>query len=174
MTRHKTVMPEAIAPSVAPAEEDIIREYLAFQLADEFYALPLGAIREILKPPPITPVPRTPDHVLGILSVRGRVTTVIDLRRKIRVHEADQGKHTRVLLVDNGDEVMGLLVDRVLQVYRLAADEVELSAVVAGDMSEFVYGIGRPRVSRARDARTTTTIESDILILLDPIPLLRK
>lgn len=175
MTRNKTVMPGAIVPSSSPsADSEVLREYLAFQLAEEFYALPLGAIREILKPPPITPVPRSAHHVLGILSVRGRVTTVLDLRRKLRVAEADHDKHTRVLLVDKGDEIMGLLVDRVLQVYRLAADEIELSGVVAGDMSEFVFGIGRPRINRTRDTRGDTATDSDMLILLEPAPLLRK
>ena len=164
-----------ITPSATPTSDpDALREYLAFQLADEYYALPLGAIREILKPPAITPVPRTPGHVLGIISVRGRVTTVFDLRRKLRVAEAPHDKHTRVLLVDKGDEIMGLLVDRVLQVYRLAPDEIELSGVVAGDMSEFVHGIGRPRVNRTREMRGDVATESDILILLEPTPLLRK
>ena len=174
LTRNKTALPGAIVPSSSPgADNDVLREYLAFQLAEEFYALPLGSIREILKPPPITPVPRSAHHVLGILSVRGRVTTVLDLRRKLRVAESEHDKHTRVLLVDKGDEIMGLLVDRVLQVYRLASDEIELSSVVAGDMSEFVFGIGRPRINRTRDSRGEAS-DSDMLILLEPAPLLRK
>ena len=175
MARNKTIMPGAIMPSAAPLlAPDALREYLAFQLADEFYALPLGAVREILKPPGITPVPRTAQHVLGIISVRGRVTTVLDLRRKLRLPEAPHDKHTRVLLVDKGDEIMGLLVDRVLQVYRLASDEIELSGVVAGDMSEFVHGIGRPRVNRTRETHGDVATDSDLLILLEPTPLLRK
>ena len=101
------------------------------------------------------------------------MTTVLDLRRKLRVAEAEHDKHTRVLLVDKGDEIMGLLVDRVLQVYRLASDEIELSGVVAGDMSEFVFGIGRPRINRTRDSRGEAS-DSDMLILLEPAPLLRK
>ena len=175
LQRHKTVMPKDPDASVAPiVPVEVLREYLAFRLAGELYALPLGAIREILKPPPITPVPRTAHHILGILSVRGRVTTVVDLRRRLRLGEQDTDKHTRVLLVDSGTEVMGLLVDRVLQVYRLAPDEVELSGVVGGDISEFVFGIGRPRTTRARDNRNALDADTDILILLDPTPLLRK
>jgi purine-binding chemotaxis protein CheW len=116
-------------------------------------------------------VPRTDHHVLGILSVRGRITTVLDLRRKLRVAEAPHDKHTRVLLVDKGDEIMGLLVDRVLQVYRLSPAEIEPSAVVAGDMSEFVFGVGRPHAQRGRGDGVD---DADLLILLEPAPLLRK
>ncbi len=46
-------------------------EYLAFTLGGDVYAAPVAVIREILKPPPLTPVPRAPHHILGIVSVRG-------------------------------------------------------------------------------------------------------
>ena len=85
-------------------------------------------------------------------------------------------KHTRVLLVDAGQEVVGLLVDRVLQVYRLEEDEVELAAVVGGDVSEHVMGVGRPRrVRRGSDeVEVRGEEDDDILVLLDPGPLLRR
>ena len=82
--------------------------------------------------------------MLGIVSVRGRVTTVIDLRRRLRLSEGPVTKQTRVLLVESGDEIVGLLVDQVLQVFRLRDDEVEIAAVMGGDVAEHVLGIGRP------------------------------
>tara|TARA_B100001750_G_scaffold229282_1_gene224513 strand:- start:1996 stop:2559 length:564 start_codon:yes stop_codon:yes gene_type:complete len=153
-----------------------VRELLAFVIAHETYALPLRSIREILKVPPITGVPRAGHDVLGIISVRGRITTVRDLRRLLRMPEAPVDKHTRVLLVDAGQEVVGLLVDRVLQVYRLEEDEVELAAVVGGDVSEHVMGVGRPRrVRRGSDeVEVRGEEDDDILVLLDPGPLLRR
>ena len=53
-------------------------EYLAFFLAGEPYAAPVALIREILKPPPMTPVPRAPHSLMGIISVRGQIVTVMD------------------------------------------------------------------------------------------------
>lgn len=144
------------------------REYLAFELAGERFGLPLAAIREILKVAQITEVPRAPHDVLGILSVRGRITTVIDLRRRLRMPPVEPGKAARILLVDGGDEILGLLVDQVFQVYRLQPDELELAAVVAGDMSEYVHGIGRPGGLEREDGG------DDIMILLDPEPLLKR
>lgn len=182
LTRPKTVIPAAMTRDSEPvqarvARNDAIREYLAFQVATESYALPLAAVREILKPPPITEVPRAPREVLGIISVRGRITTVLDLRRRLGVLESEIDKHSRVLLVDSGDEIMGLLVDRVLQVHRLSEDEVEFAAAVAGEMSEHIQGIGRPRVRGGRDRDEDAAEgrgDGDILILLDPTPLLRR
>ena len=163
------------------AAAPIVRELLAFVIADETYALPLRSVREILKVPPITGVPRAGHDVLGIISVRGRITTVRDLRRVLRMPEGPVDKHTRVLLVDAGDEIIGLLVDRVLQVYRLDEDEVELAAVVGGDVSEHVLGVGRPRrIRRATEADSIGNRfkreeeDEDILVLLDPGPLLRR
>jgi len=141
-------------------------EFLAFELAAETFALPLGSIREILKVVPITEVPRAGRDVLGILSVRGRITTVIDLRRRLRMPPREPDKNSRILLVAGADEVLGLLVDRVFQVYRLQEDELELAAAVAGELSDYVHGIGRPRVED--DA------PEEIMILLDPEPLLKR
>src|SRR5688572_17556007 len=75
-------------------------EYLVFKLAGELYAAPVALIREILKPPMLTPVPRAPAAVLGIVSVRGPVVTVVDLRRRLRLAEMPSTNRTRILLVN--------------------------------------------------------------------------
>ncbi len=179
--KRQTIVPSGHSVAVrAPTSASmlaapVVRELLAFVIADETYALPLKAVREILKVPPITGVPRAPADVLGIISVRGRITTVRDLRRVLKMPEGPTEKHTRVLLVEAGDdEVIGLLVDRVLQVYRLDEDEVELAAVVGGDMSEHVMGVGRPRSTKKDEDEDGARGDEDILVLLDPGPLLRR
>ena len=63
-------------------------EYLAFALAGEAYAVPIALVAEILKPLPITHVPRAPHVVIGLMTVRGRLMTVIDLRRRLRLAES--------------------------------------------------------------------------------------
>lgn len=166
------------APPGTLVAEEQIQEFLAFRMFDETYGLPLMAVREILVPPPITGVPRAPGHVLGVISVRGVIITTIDLRKRLGLPAAEADKNTRILLVQRAEEVIGLLVDRVLQVFRLADDEVEYAAVVGGDMSEHILGIGRPRAgkgvrSASFDAETGAA-EDEILILLNPGPLLRR
>jgi len=118
-------------------------EYLAFSLAGDTYGVQIGLIAEILKPPPLTEVPRAPRSVIGIVSVRGKLVTVIDLRRRFRVPEGPVGVHSRILLVDRGDEHVGLFVDEVLQVYRLADNEIEPGNVLGGDQPAHILGIGR-------------------------------
>jgi purine-binding chemotaxis protein CheW len=177
-----TKMLPSMVPGVARDAESKMRtdevayEFLAFKLGSETYAFPLAGVQEILKPPRITRVPRASSEILGIVSVRGRVTTVIDLRRRLRLYEAPLDKNTRVLLVDAGSEVLGMLVDAVMQVYRLYEDEVELASSVGGDLNEYVMGIGRPRAVRTLGRATSQDRNdpNDILILLHAEPLLRR
>lgn len=168
IVRRDTIVPSAPPKQGKNRRRDENREFLAFGLLDERFALPLGSVREILKVLPITEVPRARSHVLGILSVRGRITTVFDLRKRLRMDAPEPTKNSRILLVEGEDEVVGLLVDEVFQVYRLHDDEIELAAVVAGDLSEYVLGVGRPGLADGEGS------EDEILILLDPEPLLRR
>jgi purine-binding chemotaxis protein CheW len=136
-------------------------EYLAFRLGADTYAVPIGEVREILKLPPVTEVPRAPGDVLGVVSVRGLLVTVIDLKRRLRVASADITKRGRILLVMGADsEVIGLYVDEVLQVYRLAETEVEVAGNALGKLGDYVVGIGRP--------------EGALLILVDLGPILGR
>jgi purine-binding chemotaxis protein CheW len=137
-------------------------EYLAFVLAGETYAVQIAHIAEILRPPPITEVPRSPRMVRGVISVRGKLVTVVDLRRRFRLPEAALDRKTRVLLSDVGSgEQLGLLVDEVQDVWRLANEEIEPANILGGEQAPHIAGIGRPAGS-----------DGAILILLDLRPIL--
>ncbi len=133
-------------------------EYVSFALAGETYAVPIACIAEILKPLPITPVPRAPRVIIGVMTVRGRLVTVIDLRRRLRLPEAPMDHRSRILITDSADEQIGLLVDEVLHVHRLAESEIEPRDVLGGDPEPYMAGIGRP--------------EGALLTLLDLRPIL--
>jgi len=139
-------------------------EYLAFVLAGETYAVQIAHVAEILRVPPITEVPRAPGHVLGVISVRGKLVTVIDLRRRFRLAESPIDRRSRILLADVGrGEQIGLLVDEVQQVWRLAFEEIEQSNVLGGEQPAHIAGIGRPADSGGT-----------ILILLELRPILES
>jgi purine-binding chemotaxis protein CheW len=115
-----------------------VREFLVFQLASELYGVDLTRIREILSPPPITPVPRCSRYVVGVCSVRGLLVTVVDLRRRLGRVERPLGRRARILLS------LGESGETVRQVVRLSDTEIEpAAAALGGDFSEQVIGIGR-------------------------------
>ncbi len=139
-------------------------EYLAFVLSGETYAVQIAHVAEILRPPPVTEVPRAPGNILGVISVRGKLVTVIDLRRRFRLHESPMDRKTRILLADVGTgEQVGLLVDEVHQVWRLAPEEIEAANVLGGEQPAHIAGIGRP-----------TGEQGTILVLLDLRPILEN
>jgi purine-binding chemotaxis protein CheW len=120
-------------------------EYLAFTLGTEAYAIEIGSIVEILKPLPITEVPRADPEVVGVMSVRGRLVAVLDLKRRFHLARTfTMDRRSRILLVDAVDEEIGLLVDEVLQVYRLSEAEIEPPTVLGSEQPPHVVGIGRP------------------------------
>lgn len=124
-------------------------EYLAFRLDSDLFAVPVATIREIVRPPPITPVPRAPPAILGIMSGRGRVVTVVDARRKMGLPETPVTGRSRILVTEQGTERIGLLVDEVLMVYRLAEGEIERAAQgVGSDVGDYIAGVARPTDAR--------------------------
>jgi purine-binding chemotaxis protein CheW len=139
-------------------------EYLALVLGAESYAVPIAHVAEILRPPPITEVPRASRNVLGVVSVRGRLVTVVDLRRRFGLAEAPIDRRSRVLLAHAGTgEQIGLLVDEVRQVWRLAAEEIEPPNALGGEQAAHIAGIGRPAGS-----------DGTVLILLNLAPILES
>jgi purine-binding chemotaxis protein CheW len=122
------------------------RELLAFRLGEEEYAVDILRIREIIKTRPVTEVPRAPWFVLGVISVRGQVLPVVDLRRRLRLPERALGRAARVLIVTRGDDLLGLLVDEVRQVVRMRDVDIEPTPSLIGgpEAGELIAGIGRP------------------------------
>lgn len=142
------------------ADRGPLAEYLAFTLEGDTYAVPIGLVREILKPPPLAEVPRASRDVLGVASVRGLLVTVVDLRARLRLEAAEPTRKSRILLVEAAEgELIGLLVDEVRQVYRLGEGEIEAAGeVLGGQLAEHVIGIGRP--------------EGELVIIVDLRPLI--
>jgi len=132
---------------------------------NEAYGVPLTSVREILVPPPLTEVPRAADHVLGVISVRGEIITVVDLPKLLNLEVVHDEPYGRVLLIDNGQELIGMAVDRVIQVHRLEPGQIEYASAMNADLSDYVVGIGRVQTEPADKP-------DEMLILIDPVSLL--
>ena len=109
--------------------ERISGKYLTFDLAEEEYGLEILRVREIIGMMEITPVPRTPDYVRGVINLRGKVIPVIDLRLKFGLPYKEPDDRTCVIVVEvmsEGTTVqMGIVVDRVNEVVDVKGAEVE-------------------------------------------------
>ena len=139
-----------VGGDAVPAPEDdlesaVREEYLTFLLGREEYAVAIERVREVVKAPPVTEVPRAPAHILGVVTVRGEVVAVLDPRRRIGLPGAPPADGAgRIVIVDAGDGSCGLLVDAVASVVRLPPGAIEpCPQGIGGPRAEFLAGIGR-------------------------------
>ncbi len=127
------------------AEEEESLQLLTFMVGKEEYALDIMDIKEIIRPKEPTEIPRTPSYILGILSLRGVIIPVYDMR--LRLAEGDRSEVTRssrIVVVRHGDNLYGLLVDSVVQVMTLLVHQIEPPPdVISGVDAEYLLGVGK-------------------------------
>ncbi len=119
-------------------------KYLTFGLAEEEYGLEILKVREIIGVLDITPVPRTPEFVKGVINLRGKVIPVIDLRLKFSLDEAAHTEETCIIVADVNGVEMGIVVDRVSEVLDISSEDIEDSPSFGVEVNtEFILGIGK-------------------------------
>jgi purine-binding chemotaxis protein CheW len=115
----------AAARREAADERTLRREFVTFTLDGDPYALPIERVREIVRMRPLTPVPRVPAPIRGVISLRGEVVQVLDLRRRLGLPEREPTRASRIVVLHGEDGgVTGLLVDSVRDVLRITEDLV--------------------------------------------------
>jgi purine-binding chemotaxis protein CheW len=120
------------------------KEYLAFTIDNEPYAVPLASIQEIVTARKLTRVPRCPADVLGICAVRGELITVLDTRLRLRRGRSGSDRGRILLTTSASGEKVGLWVDDVLGVQRFSQDKIEaISGTVSLDAGSHTEAIGR-------------------------------
>ena len=119
-------------------------ELLTFVISGEHYAVDIERIVEIVTPRPVTRIPNAQASVVGIISLRGTIVTLVDVRRKLRHPEGTETPDTRIVVIDSRSETIGFVVDRVLRVVKLARNAVEPHPVVhATELEESIKGVFR-------------------------------
>ena len=121
-----------------PAE---IRQYVTFFLRDEECGLPILQCREIVRVSVVTRVPEAPEHVRGIVTLRGHIVPVVDTRKRLGLEPAMPTARSRLIVVEVAGRQLALLVDRVARIVKLAATDVE--SVGPGPVLPGATGVGR-------------------------------
>jgi purine-binding chemotaxis protein CheW len=124
----------------APAQEI---EMLSFRLGDEEYAVMVDVVKEVLKTRDLTPVPNSPDYVLGVMALRGPVLPVIDLCRRLGLPPGKKDEKSRIIVVSVNEEDAGIQVDRVTGVIRILPDAIRPTPETIEHGAEFLRGIVR-------------------------------
>ena len=137
-------------------------KYLTFFLGDEEYGIAILRVHEIIGTPPITRIPRLRPYVRGVVNVRGRVISVVDLRLRFDLPAIEPGPRSCIVVVRAHDTQVGLLVDRVSEVLDIEPGAVTPAPSLGADTpADFLAGVansgGRVRllldVDRVLDGR---------------------
>ncbi len=122
------------------AEEHVV----VFRLAEEFYALDIQTVQEIVRMQAITSIPGSDASVQGITNLRGRVVPVIDLRKRCGINAGEYTAETRIVVVSSTGGMAGLIVDAVSEVMRIPGEHVDLpSTIVSGPGSSHLRGTAK-------------------------------
>lgn len=112
----------------------LLHELLVFLLGDSPYAIPVERVREIVRMRSMTPVPRVPREIRGVITLRGEVVQVVDLRMCLGLPTPDPGRRTRIIVLHGDDDrVTGILVDAVREVMRVPDPDLRASTGGEGD-----------------------------------------
>jgi purine-binding chemotaxis protein CheW len=120
------------------------RQYLTFALGDEEYGVEILKVQEIRGYAPITPIPNTPTHVMGVMNLRGAIVPVVDLRRTLSMAATEYTPFTVIVVVTVGPRVMGMIVDAVSDVLDIAVPDIQATPDFGTQVdARFIQGMAR-------------------------------
>lgn len=141
---------------------------LTFSLGSEGYGLSILKVKEIIGMMHITPVPRTPNFVKGVINLRGKIIPVVDLRTKFNMEEKPYNERTCIIVVEvslnNTQRLLGVVVDMVSEVVSIESNEIEPPPQYGTKLDHnFILGIGKIK------DRVVIIIDIDEIFLQDDV-----
>ncbi len=119
-------------------------QLVVFRLAKEEYGVDIQQVREIIKVIDITRVPKAPEFVEGVINLRGQITPIMDLRKRLDLPELERGDETRIIIIELGKHVVGLIVDAVAEVHRIPEKNIDPPPTISAEVgAEFINGVGK-------------------------------
>lgn len=148
-------------------------KHLNFWLGQEAFSLPILKVREIIRLQSITPVPRMPRCVKGVINLRGKIVPVMDLRERLELPSVDYDEHSCIVILQaNETGHLGLIVDRVEDVAQINESDIESPPGLGlGSRGEFMIGIANTRdgVRMILNARRLVDLDSLMNLFDDPL-----
>jgi purine-binding chemotaxis protein CheW len=117
--------------------------FLTFDLAGEGYGLEIRYVTEIIGIQKVTNVPGMPEHVIGVLNLRGKVIPIIDVRLRFNLPLREYDERTCIIVVDVNDNPVGLVVDQVSEVVDIAEKDIEPPPATGKGGGHYIQGLGK-------------------------------
>src|SRR6478752_6124126 len=147
--------------------KDNAREMLVFKLGSEEYGVDILKVQEIRGYEKVTPIPRSPDYLKGVVNLRGTIVPVIDLRIRFGMPDPAYDSLTVVIVLRIAGRVVGAVVDAVSDVVRLAENEIreapKLGAMVDSSYLSGVATQGDPMILALDIEKLLSAAEMNLL-----------
>lgn len=111
-------------------------ELISFEIGGQEYCIDVRSVREIRGWTPATPMPRTPDYILGVINLRGAVMPVLDLRCRLGLGRTEPSSRHVILVIQHGARMAGVLVDGVQETFQLAASLLQAPPAIDSDAND--------------------------------------
>jgi len=119
-------------------------QFVGFTVGRETYGIPIISLQEIVRVPEITAVPDSPDFLEGVINLRGKIVSVIDLRKRFGKPATPLDRLSRVLVVEHRGRLAGMIVDSASQVIKIPESEIEgAPAMMQEGGLDCVTGLGK-------------------------------
>ncbi len=135
-------------------DDTAFTEFVTFTIAGQMFGLPIGRVQDVFKPARITQVPLASVEIAGVLNLRGRIVTAIDMRQRLEVNKRENGAAPMAIGIEAKSESFGLLVDAVGEVLKLPDVDREPNPInLGGKLAALSDGVYR--------------LEGQLLVVLD-------
>ncbi|HZE87141.1 MAG TPA: chemotaxis protein CheW [Methylomirabilota bacterium] len=157
---------QTIEPRVESQDEQHtnMKQIVVFVLDDEEYGLSITDIYEVVTLQKITPVPNSPEFILGVINLRGKIVPVLDLEKGFHLQRVTKIAPQHIIITENEKKVLfGVQVDRVTEVLKVSEDQIKpapklVTTKIAADYIKGVVVLGEAKESES---------SARILLLLD-------
>ncbi|MBZ5531892.1 MAG: chemotaxis protein CheW [Acidobacteriia bacterium] len=134
---------------------------VGFRIGRETFGVPIALVHEIVRVPEITAVPDSPGYVEGVINLRGKIVSVLDLRKRFGEKQVVNTKKNRILVSEVSGKMVGLIVDSASEVIKLPESDVQAAPSVFEDGElNYVTGVGK--------------LQGRLIILVDLSKILQK
>ncbi|HLE71653.1 MAG TPA: chemotaxis protein CheW [Vicinamibacteria bacterium] len=118
---------------------------VCFRVGRETYGVDIFVVREIVKAQEITQVPGASEYLLGIINLRGKIISVVDLAQRLGLGKSKVDRASRILVVDLDGFTVGFLVDAATEVLKLAPESIEAAPeeLKRSVHDDYLEGVGK-------------------------------
>ena len=153
-----------------PQDQKKTVKHLVFSLSGERYAIPLAEVREAVGALDIRSIPGVPSYFKGIMNLRGKIISVIDLKQKLSLETKPEPKRPCIIISEVGDLILGGIVDDVLEVVGYFEEQIEKSIDVKDEgIRQFIKG-----TTKSEDKPLTLLLDIGKVLDIDELRNLRE